>query len=176
MISFVPFAQTRRRTGISSYQLITRYGISSSTINRIRHNLPISTVTLNDLCAIYHCRVEDIIVYIPDSASEQKSFYFIPWSVCFVLLLITEGAVAQYKVWQPLNLPACRRALFAKSAESLENAWFYQKTKRSAPVRVRNVMVKYQYANPKHFTPKLQFVFKAVSTETSARDRTYHSG
>ena len=67
MITFKPFAETRKRIGISTYQLINKYNISSSTINRIRNNLPISTVTLNDLCRIYQCRVEDIIEYVPDS-------------------------------------------------------------------------------------------------------------
>ena len=66
MITFEPFEETRKRTGISTYQLINKYGISSSTINRIRNNLPISTVTLNDLCEIYQCRVEDIIKHVPD--------------------------------------------------------------------------------------------------------------
>ena len=68
MITFEPFEKTRKRTGISTYQLITKYNISSSTINRIRNNLPISTVTLNDLCDIYQCNVEDIIKYVPDNA------------------------------------------------------------------------------------------------------------
>jgi len=54
-----------------------------------------------------------------------------------------KGLSHNKKVWQPLNLPACRRAIFAQATESLENAWFYQKTKRSAPIGVRNVMVKY---------------------------------
>ena len=66
MITFKPFTATRKRTGISTYQLINKYNLSSSTINRIRNNLPISTVTLNDLCRIYQCRVEDIIEYVPD--------------------------------------------------------------------------------------------------------------
>ena len=66
MITFEPFIETRKRTGISTYQLITKYGISSSTINRIRNNMPISTTTLNDLCSIYQCKVEDILVFVPD--------------------------------------------------------------------------------------------------------------
>ena len=66
MITFEPFKKTRDLTGITTYQLITKYNISSSTINRIRNNLPISTVTLNDLCKIYQCKVEDIIRYEPD--------------------------------------------------------------------------------------------------------------
>ena len=66
MITFEPFEETRKRSGISTYQLITKYGISSSTVNRIRKNLPINTTTLNDLCTIYQCNVEDIIKYVPD--------------------------------------------------------------------------------------------------------------
>lgn len=66
MISYEPFYKTIKEKGISTYKLINQYGISRSLIDRLKHNKPISTVTLNDLCAILQCTVQDVLVFIPD--------------------------------------------------------------------------------------------------------------
>ena len=66
MISYEPFYETLQKKGISTYKLINQYGISRGLLDRLKHNKPISTVTLNDLCTILDCRVEDILRYIPD--------------------------------------------------------------------------------------------------------------
>ncbi|MBQ1994653.1 MAG: helix-turn-helix transcriptional regulator [Clostridia bacterium] len=66
MISYEPFYKTIKEKNISTYKLINTYGISRSLIDRLKHNKPISTVTLNDLCSILECRVEDILIYIKD--------------------------------------------------------------------------------------------------------------
>ena len=66
MISYEPFYNTLKNKGISTYKLINQHGISRSLLDRLKHNKPISTVTLNDLCTILSCRVEDILIYIPD--------------------------------------------------------------------------------------------------------------
>lgn len=67
MISYKPFYNTLKGRGLSTYKLINTYGISRSLLDRLKHNKPISTVTLNDLCAILHCRVEDVLLYIEDT-------------------------------------------------------------------------------------------------------------
>ena len=66
MISYEPFYVTLREKGLSTYELINQYGISRSLLDRLKHNKPVTTVTLNDLCKILNCKVEDIIVYLPD--------------------------------------------------------------------------------------------------------------
>ncbi|MCR5783197.1 MAG: helix-turn-helix transcriptional regulator [Clostridia bacterium] len=66
MIVYEPFYQTIQNKGITTYKLIRDHNISRSLIDRLKHNKPISTVTLNDLCGILHCRVEDILLYYPD--------------------------------------------------------------------------------------------------------------
>ena len=66
MISYEPFFKTIKERNITAYRLIKDYNISSSLIDRLKHNKPISTVTLNDLCTILECRVEDIMVYTKD--------------------------------------------------------------------------------------------------------------
>ena len=63
MISYKPFYDTLKQRGISTYKLINQYGVSRSLLDRLKHDKPISTVTLDDLCKILSCRVEDIIVF-----------------------------------------------------------------------------------------------------------------
>ncbi|MBQ9880040.1 MAG: helix-turn-helix domain-containing protein [Clostridia bacterium] len=66
MISYEPFWRTVRERGESTYSLITKHGISSATIDRIRKGSGITTQKLNDLCRILHCRVSDVIEYVED--------------------------------------------------------------------------------------------------------------
>lgn len=66
MISYTPFYETIKEKNITTYKLIKDYNISRSLLDRLKHNKPISTVTLNDLCKILSCKVENIIVYIDE--------------------------------------------------------------------------------------------------------------
>ncbi len=66
MISYAPFYKTLKEKGVSTYKLINEYGLSRSLLDRLKHNKPISTVTLNDLCTILHCKVEDVLLFVED--------------------------------------------------------------------------------------------------------------
>lgn len=66
MISYEPLYKTLSEKKITTYKLIKDYNISRSLLDRLKHNKPISTVTINDLCGYLNCRVEDILVYIAD--------------------------------------------------------------------------------------------------------------
>lgn len=66
MIVFDPLWETMKRRGISQYTLIKEYGVSTGTLDALRKNRSITLNTLNDLCRILQCPVEDIIRYIPD--------------------------------------------------------------------------------------------------------------
>lgn len=65
MISYKPFWETLKNSKESTYTLIKNHHISSSTIDKLRNNKPITITTLNDICRILKCRVEDVLVYIP---------------------------------------------------------------------------------------------------------------
>ena len=67
MISYKPFWETLKQKNMSTYILINQFGISSSTVNRLRHDKPISTTTIDDLCKILHCQVDDILQYISET-------------------------------------------------------------------------------------------------------------
>lgn len=66
MILYTPFWETIKQKNISTYTLINRYKMSSSTISRLRNNKPINTTTLDDLCRFLDCTVSDVIEYRKD--------------------------------------------------------------------------------------------------------------
>lgn len=70
MIVYTPFWETLKASGESTYSLITRHRISSSTIDKLRKNKPMTTTTLNDLCRILNCQIEDIVRYIPSEEDQ----------------------------------------------------------------------------------------------------------
>ena len=51
------------KKNISQYQLIKEYGFSSGQLSRLRKNNYVSTHTIEVLCDILDCKVEDIMVY-----------------------------------------------------------------------------------------------------------------
>jgi len=55
-----------KEKGISTYQLREKCGIDSKTVRRLRANDNMETKTLNKLCAVLDCRLEDIAEYVPD--------------------------------------------------------------------------------------------------------------
>ena len=63
MIVYTPLWETMKKKGITTYTLINKYNISSSTINRLRHNQGVTTQLIDDLCIILDCNVEDIIKF-----------------------------------------------------------------------------------------------------------------
>ncbi len=66
MITFDPLWETLKRKNISQYSLIHDYGVSTGTLDSLRQNRSITLNTLNDLCSILECAVEDVIVFHPD--------------------------------------------------------------------------------------------------------------
>ena len=66
MIVFNRLWETMKAKNISSYALRDQYGIDSHTLQDLRKNKNVTAKTLNRLCAILDCRLEDIAEYIPD--------------------------------------------------------------------------------------------------------------
>lgn len=70
MITYDRLWKTMKAKGISQYKLITEYQFSRGQIARLKHNHNVSTHTLNVLCTILDCNVEDIAEYIKDESTE----------------------------------------------------------------------------------------------------------
>ncbi len=60
MIVFDKLFKTMKRKGISQYDLIHKYGVSTGQLDRIRKNENITTNTLNTLCEILNCDLKAI--------------------------------------------------------------------------------------------------------------------
>lgn len=71
MISYEPFYKTLLKKNITEYHLIFKQGISANTLHRMRKGLPITTKTLDVLCFVLDCEVEDILAH--DKLSESES-------------------------------------------------------------------------------------------------------
>lgn len=63
MISYSPFYETLIKKDITEYALIFKHGIPSNTLHRMKHGEAITTKTLDALCFILKCPVQDIIEY-----------------------------------------------------------------------------------------------------------------
>lgn len=66
MIIFDRLWDIMEKKGISTYTLREKCGIDSKTIRRLRANDNIETKTLNKLCTVLECRLEDIAEYVED--------------------------------------------------------------------------------------------------------------
>ena len=67
MISFEKLWITLKERNISQYKLIKEYKISTGQLDRLGKNGNVNTYTLNELCKILDCRLEDIAEYKKDN-------------------------------------------------------------------------------------------------------------
>lgn len=63
MIVYDKLWKTMKEKNISQYKLIKDYNFSTGQLDRLRKNAGVSTYTLNMLCEILDCNLEDIAEY-----------------------------------------------------------------------------------------------------------------
>ena len=66
VISYEPMWETMRKKNITTYTLIKNFNFSKGTLDSLKQGRNISTVTLNDICRMLDCKVEEVLRYIPD--------------------------------------------------------------------------------------------------------------
>lgn len=66
MISFAPLWRTMEQKGVSQYKLIKDYKISAGQIARLRSNCNVNTHTLNMLCEILDCSLDEIAEFVKE--------------------------------------------------------------------------------------------------------------
>ena len=67
MIKFDKLWKTMEEKGVTTYQLREKCGIDSKTIRRLKTNQNTETKTLDKLCAILECKLEDIAEYTDEA-------------------------------------------------------------------------------------------------------------
>ena len=74
MIDYSPLWNTLRSKGISQYLLVRSYHFSSGQMSRLKKNTYVSTHTLETICRILDCRIEDVMeVSFEEEKEENKS-------------------------------------------------------------------------------------------------------
>lgn len=66
MIKYDRLWQTMKQRGITQYDLYTHYNVNRAQISRLRKNQNVEVNTIDRLCNILQCRVEDIMEHFPD--------------------------------------------------------------------------------------------------------------
>ena len=67
MICYAPLWATMAEQKVTTYTLRVKHNMSHATVQRLQANLPVSTHTLNKLCAILHCPLSAVAEYVPDN-------------------------------------------------------------------------------------------------------------
>lgn len=67
MISYDRLWVTMKEKGITQYDLYTKYNANRSQLDRLRHNKNVQVNTIDRLCNILHCNVEDIMEHFKDA-------------------------------------------------------------------------------------------------------------
>lgn len=70
MITYRPFWDFLKEHKISTYMLIYTYGINSYTIDRLRHDKPLKTSTIDIICNRLHCGISDVMSHQEDPCDE----------------------------------------------------------------------------------------------------------
>lgn len=66
-IVYDPLWKTMKTKNISTYRLL-QLGFSRAKLHRLKHNLPASTETIGELCAILNCQPADILEFKSDKS------------------------------------------------------------------------------------------------------------
>ncbi len=66
MISFDRLWKTMNEKCVSTYALREKCGIDSKTVRRLKANENVETKTIDKLCTVLDCKIEDIMEYIKE--------------------------------------------------------------------------------------------------------------
>ena len=71
LISYEPLWRTMKARGATTYTLQVKGQISSSTVRRLKAGESVSTNTLDALCRILQCELDDVAAFIPDPTDNK---------------------------------------------------------------------------------------------------------
>ena len=115
MIQYDRLWATMTDRGMTQYKLIKLHGFSAGQIGRMKKNMHVSTHTLETLCRILNCRIEDIVEYTPEEAAPADAL------TANTALLTADAAVHRPNVNIPAPDPTAVSSPQAPQASSSEN-------------------------------------------------------
>lgn len=66
MINYSPLWDTMREKNITTYALIHKFDFDAHTLNDLKHNKSVTVNTLETLCKILDCKVQDVVEFTED--------------------------------------------------------------------------------------------------------------
>lgn len=72
MIKYDKFWETLKRRNLTQYDLYTHYNVNRSLLDKLRNNRNIEIYTIDKLCNILHCNIEDIMTHYEDDNTFQN--------------------------------------------------------------------------------------------------------
>lgn len=72
MVKYERLWETMKRKNMTQYAMIKYYGFSAGQISRLRKNKYVSTHTIETLCSILNCPVEEVMEVIPEDLPKRK--------------------------------------------------------------------------------------------------------
>jgi len=67
MLKYDKLWETMKEKGITKYKLVQEHHFSKALIHKLIHNQIVSLYTIDRLCDILDCKVEDIVTHYKDS-------------------------------------------------------------------------------------------------------------
>lgn len=72
MITYDAFWKFTKENGISQYKLSEDYGLDHRLLDKLRHNKPLKTTTIDKLCQIFKITPNAILTYVETDPSESS--------------------------------------------------------------------------------------------------------
>lgn len=66
MLDYSPFFETIKKKGFTTYSLIEKYQVNRRTLHNLKHNLNMTLLTIENLCNILDCEIQDIVKFSKD--------------------------------------------------------------------------------------------------------------
>lgn len=72
MIKYDKFWETLKSKNLTQYDLYTHHGVNRSLLDKLRNNKNIEINTIDKLCNLLHCNIEDIMTHYEDDNTFQN--------------------------------------------------------------------------------------------------------
>lgn len=70
MFDYSPLWKTMKEMDITTYRLI-KEGVDKKTLFNLQHNKNVTVLTLEKLCTILNCPVENVVRIVPEEKGEE---------------------------------------------------------------------------------------------------------
>ena len=75
MMTYEPFWRMMNERKISTYSLEVDYGFNKAFIHRLKHNKNMNLSSIDYICDVFCCSVEDVVVHIRNESGVDENYF-----------------------------------------------------------------------------------------------------